>query len=76
MRVRPCLLQLFKVIFCGRLNNQYVSDPVYLPYLLDEKISCGKNRGIRKGVKGLCSLKPALLRILLQSRGEFAVIQL
>lgn len=52
MRVRPCLLQLFKVIFCGRLNNQYVSDPVYLPYLLDEKISCGKTEELGKVLKG------------------------
>jgi len=36
MKAMHCMLLLFKVIFCGRLN-QYVSDPIYLPHLVDEK---------------------------------------
>lgn len=75
MKAAPCWLYLFKVIICGRLSNQYANEPIYLPHLLGEKNRSWKIRGVRKGVKGFCSLKPALLGILLESHIEFAVIQ-
>lgn len=49
------LFAAVKVVLCRRLGNQYVSDPIYLPHLLDEKDQSWKIRGARKGVKAFCS---------------------
>lgn len=50
------LFAAVQIILCRRLGDQYVSDPIYLPHLVDEKDQSWKIRGAGKGVPGFGSI--------------------